>query len=340
MKNENFEIEIGRVFLSGSSFFAYRYPGDTEFHYGISEGYLEGIGTPGFVIGMFSPYKPIITIPYHHDLKTQNPVSKLYRMPEKSTTYEEYSREVEGIIAAINAWEGKKVVAARVIVEDSAVNVPERFYELCQRFPDAFVFCFATPATGCWIGASPELLLEGKNGIIGSMALAGTRAAGTAEPWDEKNKEEQKIVVDYISDIFHRNGLISKIGDNFTKKAGLVEHICTEIMGIRDGGLGIGDWGWLERLLRDLSPTPALCGYPKDFALNEIRRYEHFDRGCYGGFCGPFQSVDDFRFNVVIRCAAIAGGRQVTYVGGGITGKSEVAEEWKETEIKYQSIKL
>lgn len=341
IKDETFAEEIRNAFLSGLSFYAYRYPDNHMLCYGSSEGYVKGIGIPGFTIGMFSPEKPIITIPYHPHPEHKNASDNFsyYNFPDDSTSREEYREEVSHIIESLKKGEGSKVVAARVIVENKPIDIAEEFYSLCQRFPKGFIFCFGTPATGCWIGASPELLLESNNGLVNSMSLAGTRQIGTEEPWDDKNIEEQKIVTDYISEIFHRNGLKPEISETYTKEAGLIEHICTEIHGKRDEAWGIKDERQLEKLLRDLSPTPALCGYPKEFALKEIERYENFDRGCYGGFCGPFRSFDDFHFNVVLRCAALTQQHHCIYVGGGITSKSDVSKEWTETEIKYRSIK-
>ena len=194
------------------------------------------------------------------------------------------------------------------------------------------VFCFSTPATGCWIGATPELLLKGTSDGLESMALAGTRVAYTKEEWDNKNKEEQRIVCDYILKIFNNNAISSVEGPTFTKVTGKIEHICTPVW----GKYNLRDFN-LSKLLRDLSPTPALCGNPKEMALTEIFKYEGFDRGCYGGFCGPYHSLTDFVFHVVLRCASVNANRCCLYAGGGITVFSEVEKEWQETELKLRN---
>ena len=332
LHDETFEEEIRGAFLSGLSFYAYRFPDDNMFTYGASEGYIEGLDVPGFVIGMFEPEKPLITIPYHDKKNVANPIP-LYSMPLKSTSFKDYSHEVEEIIKDLKGAHDSKVVAARVVIkEDSSFDIAEKFYELCTRCPQSFVFCFGTPATGCWIGASPELLLKGKEGKLESMALAGTRKGGTSEAWDEKNIKEQAIVKNYISEIFQKNGLNPIIEDTYTHKAGSIEHICTPIKTKVTEKIDLG------KILKELSPTPALCGYPKDFAYKEILKLENFERGCYGGFCGPFHSTEDFHFNVVLRCASISEKRQCLYAGGGITSKSNVEIEWEETNLKFSNI--
>jgi len=35
--------------------------------------------------------------------------------------------------------------------------------------------------------------------------------------------------------------------------------------------------------LEKLNPTPAVCGYPMQNALEMIRKYESYDRGYYAG---------------------------------------------------------
>lgn len=325
--------EINRAFFSSLSFYAYRFPRASMLSFGSSEGYLEGLGTPGFVISFFDPSKPFITIPYAGTKRNQ-PEGSLYNMPDFSTSFDSYKNEVTEIIKSIDGNPEKKIVAARVIVKELSLNIGEKFYDLCQRFPDAFVFCFATPATGCWIGASPELLLEADDYGLHSMALAGTRISGSNIMWDSKNLKEQEIVTEYILEVFKNNGLNPEIGATYDRQAGNIEHICTPITVPSK----IADIELLRNILHQLSPTPALCGRPKPFALELISKLENFDRGCYGGFCGPYHSPSNFNFNVVIRCASVSDKKICKYVGGGITNCSNVDEEWHETEIKAENL--
>lgn len=323
-----FSEEIRGAIITGLSFYGYRAPRSSMISFGSSEGYLEGIGMPGFVIGMFDPDKPYITIPFKA-LKSAN-LQSLYNMPSQSTSYESYCKEVESIISALNNKNHAKVVAARVIKREESLDLAETFFDFCHRFPESYIFCFYTPATGCWIGASPELLLESNGNVLNTMALAGTRLKETEKPWDDKNIEEQKIVEDYICETFSTTGLYPTIGEKYSKPTGKIEHICTPISAKIDEDNCFD----LEKLLKKLSPTPALCGYPKEFALRMIRSFEAFDRGCYGGFCGPFSSNNNFCFNVVLRCASVTDHSYLIYTGGGVTAWSNVNSEWEETEIK------
>ncbi|MCH5223364.1 MAG: chorismate-binding protein [Muribaculaceae bacterium] len=327
-----FAEEINGAIISGLSFYSYRLPGDMMITFGSSEGYVEGIGEPGFVIGRFDPEKPVITIPYK-GCKSEKGGGSDYTMPLESTTREEYIREVEKYKEILKDYPRGKIVASRVMVRETSVDLAEIFFDFCKRFPEGYIFCFSTPATGCWIGASPELLLESSGGNLKTMALAGTRIACTTEPWDEKNIEEQRIVAEYIIETFRESGLEPSEGETFDKITGNIEHICTPIA----SPLPDRDFN-LPELIKKLSPTPALCGSPKEIALHAIKETEKQSRGCYGGFCGPYHSSRDFTFNVVLRCLSADQRRYCLYAGGGITLKSDAETEWEETEAKFHNI--
>lgn len=317
------------------SFYAYRRPGDIMVSFGSSEGYVKGIGTPGFAIAPFDPTQDPITIPYKPRADMIKAAATSAVIPSKSTTLEEYTAEIEEIQQQLRENGGGKIVAARVIAANGTVDVAATFAALCRQYPSAFVFAFSTPLTGCWIGASPELLLSSFSGKLQTMALAGSRPTGTPGGWDDKNREEQAMVVDYICDCMTRNGLPPSRKETVTAKAGGVEHICTPIMA---GVPADFNPTRLTALLKDLSPTPALCGLPKELALEVIKSTESFPRGCYGGWCGPYLSPFDFHFQVILRCAQVGAERYALYAGGGITLKSNPGAEWAETELKAQTL--
>lgn len=328
--------EIRGALSSCLSFYAYRCPGDTMISFGSSEGVSKGIGQPGFVIAPFDNSAVAYTIPYRPSNDMIKSAASGCIVPNHSTSIEEHAREVELIKHILNETGHGKIVAARVIVEYGVIDPAATFSQLCLSCPDAFVFLFSTPLTGCWLGASPELLLEGTDSGIRTMALAGTRPAGSTGDWDEKNIDEQRMVVEYITECLSRNGMTLDSGPTMSKQAGYVEHICTPIKVTQVGNL---DPKTLSRLLKDLSPTPALCGLPKDLAAKVISDIEAFPRAYYGGFCGPFKSVRDFSFYVNLRCCQFCENRYALYVGGGITSASVSPQEWEETEMKADTLR-
>ena len=86
-------------------------------------------------------------------------------------------------------------------------------------------------------------------------------------------------------------------------------------------------------LLQALHPTPAVGGYPRGEALEEIRNLEPFDRGWYAGpvgWIGPEAS----EFAVGLRSGLVRGRTLALFSGAGIVAGSVPDEEWAEIEQK------
>lgn len=330
----NLQEEIRGAIESRLSFYAYHFPGDMMMSFGSSEGTVEGFGLPGFVISSFLPDGKTYTIPYSPT--PRNNSQEQYAFPETSTSLSEYYDEIEAIQNFIAGDEDKKVVAARILVDHLKIDIAATFLSLSKAYPDAYTFCFSTPQTGCWIGASPELLLSNRCSNFKTMALAGTRSKGSDHTWDSKNEKEQQMVVDYIEKCLSANGLEVAIEDKYTRSAGKIEHICTPIKAFsKDKLSGLQ----IEHLLHSLSPTPATAGVPKKDAIRIITATEKFERAFYGGFSGPFRNSEEFTFFVNLRCGRIESERVALFAGGGITAYSKKEDEWRETEMKLTTLK-
>ena len=96
----------------------------------------------------------------------------------------------------------EKIVAARKVIINAVRPSAEVFQALCEQYPNANVFAWWN-GDSCWMGASPELLLEiTKNGSGELMysidALAGTQVASAnndlSRPWTAKEVEEHQLV--------------------------------------------------------------------------------------------------------------------------------------------------
>lgn len=331
----NLKEEIRGAIGSRLSFYAYRMPGDSLISFGSSEGIVKGIGKPGFVIAPFLPGDDPYTIPYSHT--PRNGYGRIYDFPEHSTSKEEHQEEIRLIKETLSTLGGGKTVASRVKICNGSIDPGATFLSLAKAYPDTFIYCFATPATGVWIGATPELLLSVKAGHLHTMALAGTMPALSDEPWDEKNIEEQRLVTEHILSTLTRYGINATASTPFSKYAGRIKHICT-LIDADAGSTVCEEAQGVVNLLSSLSPTPAVCGTPRDTALDLIRKSENFPRAYYGGFCGPFHSPLDFNFFVSLRCGQIEDNRYALYAGGGITLQSEPESEWTETEMKLSTL--
>jgi menaquinone-specific isochorismate synthase len=92
---------------------------------------------------------------------------------------------------------------------------------------------------------------------------------------------------------------------------------------------GVTDAGLLDAM----HPTPAVGGYPRSEALEEIRVLEPFDRGWYAGPVG-WIGADASEFAVGLRSGLVRGQTLALFSGAGIVAGSVPDEEWAEIEQK------
>ena len=246
-----------------------------------------------------------------------------------------YLRKLENLIMELNCGSAEKVVISRTTLADriSDHQLFQFYYLLCGTYPEAFVYLVHFPPFGIWMGASPETLISCDGEKCHTMALAGTRKAGSEGEWGSKEKEEQAIVSRYIQDILlkHRvQGL--QITGPYTSQAGTIEHLCTGF------SFKIPDDKTLTKIITDLHPTPAVCGIPKEKALQLIRKYENHQREYYTGFLGPLNLNGKTDLFVNLRCMKITHKQMILFTGGGITKDSVPEKEWEETELKAQTL--
>jgi isochorismate synthase len=94
----------------------------------------------------------------------------------------------------------------------------------------------------------------------------------------------------------------------------------------------------VDRLIRLLHPTPAVCGYPQKEAMDEILKRERHGRQFYSGFSGPVSATNQMELFVNLRCMKIGRERIELFVGGGITKESDPQKEWDETVLKARTV--
>ena len=239
---------------------------------------------------------------------------------------------VQTAVEAMRRNEFQKVVLSRPHWVPGPVvkNAALLFQELCAAYPLSFVCMFNHPRLGCWLTASPELLLQLEGNTLHTVSLAGTRvqAEGRAD-WGLKERTEQQWVTDYIRDVLERNGVKHVLMQGpETLKLGHIEHLRTRFSGEFDPAAG------LDGILQALHPTPAVGGMPKDRAAAFIAGHEGYDRQLYSGFFGPVYANGGARLFVQLRTARIYANGTLYFTGAGITADSDPEAEWVETENK------
>lgn len=228
-----------------------------------------------------------------------------------------------------------KIVLSRFInfQDGGRISLASSFQQLCHRHPHALVYLFYHTNSGMWMGATPEVLLNWKNGFLETVSLAGTRRY-TGIPdrkWGSKELEEHRIVTEKIAEVFDNNGIQYTLGDHYTFIAGTLEHIKQDFK-----SKTVVEQSDYEKILKQLHPTPAVCGRPLDLALRYILEWEPHDRKYYTGYI-RIRKNHQLQSFVNLRCAEVHKKSFSFFVGGGWTAHSDIENEWKETQNKYES---
>lgn len=260
-------------------------------------------------------------------------------LPEKTFTLHsknDFEKLVQKGINAINNKDFSKVVLSRTeTLELSEFNAVVTFEKLINTYRSAFCYCFFHPKIGFWFGATPEKLLQVKNNRFQTMALAGTQQFSDIEAviWENKEKEEQQFVTDFILENLESVTSDIAISNPYTYRAGNLLHIKTDIQG------AINEDSALKKILDILHPTPAVCGLPKLAAKEFILANEGYDRTFYSGFLGELNSDGLTDLYVNLRCMEIKDNRAHLYMGCGITKDSTPEKEFEETVNKSMTMK-
>lgn len=308
----------------------------------------------GFVFAPFDNQNKSILIPFENysefifeNLQSLSLTSDIYDNFDNKSNHIEL---VEKGINAINSSSLSKIVLSRKEQYNATENPITLFKNALSLYKNAFVYLWYHPKVGCWLGATPEVLLQTRNNQFKTMSLAGTKMFEDKLQWENKEKEEQKIVTDYIVNNLKDNKYKFTTGIPYTLKAGGLAHIRTDINGVLNSSL--------KTLIDILHPTPAVCGFPKEEAKQFIIENEDYDREYYTGFLGELnissrrknnkRNTENlaYRFTtkssnlyVNLRCMKINKKDISIYVGGGITKNSNPLSEYTETCNKLNTMK-
>jgi isochorismate synthase len=247
----------------------------------------------------------------------------------------------KGLEAIENNQFQKVVLSRKELVDLIDYDLETVFKKLIYNYPSAFNYCFYHPKIGIWFGATPEQFLKLNQRSLQTVALAGTQVAGVSDKinWNEKEKEEQQLVTDFIT-----SGLVGKVNklvvsSPYSVKAGNLRHIKTDITSTIKSKKAISE------IILALHPTAAVCGLPKEAAKAFILENEKYDREYYSGFLGElnidlatFRTAQSDLF-VNLRCMKIKGKVAELFVGCGITLASIPGDEFLETVNKSMTIK-
>ncbi len=237
----------------------------------------------------------------------------------------EWRTAIRQAIKAIDHGDLLKVVVARRVVLSFAEPLNEILLAegLAEQFPDSYVY-----AVDGFVGASPELLVSLKNGVLRTQTLAGT-AVGANGLDTEKQRSEHQYAAHSVRDAIA--GLTKdtpKEVSEIVRQGGLA-HLATRFEAEVRPDVNIAD------CLQALHPTAAVAGTPTSQALAHIAATEP-PRGRYAGPVGWLGANGDGVFAVGLRCGQIIGSTMTLFAGGGVVKGSEEEAELRETSLKLE----
>ncbi|MCS7054319.1 MAG: isochorismate synthase [Ignavibacterium sp.] len=224
----------------------------------------------------------------------------------------------------------------------SEIDYSGLFETINKTYPDCFNFLIKSN-NSIFFGSTPELLVQLEKNRFKSEALAGSIRRGLNDYEDKyyselllsdkKNLLEHQIVVDYLQ------SQLSNIVTNFyvddkpkIKKLRNIQHLNTEVFG------EILPEKNIFHIIKTIFPTPAVCGIPKQVALDELANIERFERGIFTGILGWLNFNSQAEFCVALRCGLVYKNYLTAFAGCGIVENSVDIDEFNETELKINSI--
>lgn len=243
----------------------------------------------------------------------------------------------------------EKVVLARTLdvsapgpLDRGAVRAAMR-----RADPDAYVFDVELPGgQGHLLGASPELLVSVRDGVLHSHPLAGSaprssdpdedRATAQRLLTSDKDLREHAFVTDAIRDVLR--GFVAREEDlDVPATPELVAtshlwHLGTPVTARLRPGVSVLD------VVYALHPTPAVCGHPQGAARELIGSLEPFDRGFYTGLVGWADQAGNGEWAIVLRCGLVRGAEVRLFAGAGVVVGSTPEGEHAETAVKFSTL--
>lgn len=267
--------------------------------------------------------------------------------PPQPLTWEKPSREIfengfNDLQRLFRETELKKVVLYGLSKSPTQLKPAHRKQALLNilhylRVAPVFAYGFWNESEGI-LGATPELLFRLERSaapILHTMALAGTQKSDDSSEMlhDEKLLLEHLIVVDDISKKLTDFGDVS-LGQLQILSLPVLSHLYTPIT------VKLRHEESFSKIVTALHPTPALGGFPREFALKWLSEYNNLiPRGRFGAPAG-------FWDHRLLQNVCYVGIRNVMWdakgsvigAGCGIIAESNLENEWEEILLKTKSI--
>lgn len=259
------------------------------------------------------------------------PLPALTHKAEPSSA--EFAQLHEEILRRIKAREFEKVVP--IVCEEMEFAAPLQaamFGEVIGRdHPLQYTFGFEMDDEGL-VGVTPELLFSVKDGVLRTMALAGTgKVNGPSLLEDRKERHEHQIVIEHILAELRNLGSPS-VGETGERAYGSLKHLHTPLEVKLNA-----EPRFLDLVVR-LHPTAALGGWPRRPAIEWLERQSFHSRRHRFGAPFGFLAGDEMACVVGIRCLQWWGRKALLAAGCGVVEESQALREWQELQLKRDAV--
>ncbi|GMT97468.1 anthranilate synthase component I [Corallococcus caeni] len=255
---------------------------------------------------------------------------------------EGYARAVEKVQEYVRAGDCFQAVLARRFEAKGAIP-PLSLYRALRRVnPSPYLFLVDLGEARALVGASPELLVQVRDGDVVVRPIAGTRRRGGSEAEDlrlekelladEKERAEHIMLVD-----LGRNdvGRVAAPGTVRIEDLMIIErysHVMHIVSQVR-GKLDTTRFDALDALASTF-PAGTVSGAPKIRAMQIIDELEPMRRGPYAGAVGYLSFCGTLDVAIALRTFFVDGDRTMWTAGAGLVADSDPMKEADETEAK------
>ncbi|MBU6427571.1 MAG: chorismate-binding protein [Cyanobacteria bacterium REEB65] len=254
---------------------------------------------------------------------------QLVDTPAGRTQYEE---AVERALAAIGHQDLDKIVLSRELTvippeTDTPLSGWAAFAAMARSAPATARY--AVDFGELYFGASPERLVAISGGVVRADCLAGTQLAG---PGTAKELREHDIVAKALQAALRPLSVeVAALPDPIWRLVPGLSHLWSPVEAQLAENVSVGS------VVRAVHPTPAVGGWPRQAALEQIRNLEGRCRGWYAGAIGwlGYREAD---FAVGIRGLRWSPRGPIVTVGAGIVAGSTPHGECLETLRKAEAV--
>lgn len=206
------------------------------------------------------------------------------------------------------------------------------YYRFLQENPSHVGGVFWTREL-CFVSFSPELFLRQKENILETCPIKGT---GKEKELLESTKEQAELFM--VTDLLRNDlGQISTRVWVESERSLVFHNDFSHTHARIKAEMSDENLSW--KRYQKLLPAGSISGCPKKRVLQYIHDLEGYDRNFYTGTFGVRLSPQHSVFNLLIRTFFLQEDTWTYPVGAGITHKSDLSEEYKETLQKASYLK-